>query len=147
VVGAIIVALVLATVLVSRQMVARKKREDQEPLVIVLPEGWVHYLSPGDSIDAIAFVELADLRGRTDPDPQEPTTLADLQSGSGPSHRSDRGASDERRPAKSLYLKWREDKDEKEMWAPHECFGPPEPICAAILGAYATYGTRSGGAS
>jgi hypothetical protein len=70
VVGGIIVALLVATVIISRLIVARKKREDPQPLVIVLPEGWVHYLSPSDPVDAIAFAELADLRGKTEPDPK-----------------------------------------------------------------------------
>jgi hypothetical protein len=112
----------------------------------VLPEGWVHYLSPEESTDAIAFAELAELQGKSDPDPQEVTTLAELQSGPDPSEEHT-SSSDKKRPATSLYLQWREEKDKKETWAPHECFGAPEPICAAILAVYATYLARSEGAS
>ncbi|HEX7737711.1 MAG TPA: hypothetical protein VF458_22870 [Ktedonobacteraceae bacterium] len=126
---AIIVGLVLAVRLIGKSGAAKRDRNQLQPMLIVLPGGWVEYVGWRDLIFGMAFAELADLQRGTAPS-QRITTLADLQK-KAPLTESD----------KWLALTFPD--GEKETWGPRMNCDSPEAACQAILVAYSQYLARS----
>lgn len=149
VVAAIVVSLALLAAIIAGLGTARQNRQDRadpQPLVIVLPEGWVHYIKRSDVTQAIAFSELKHLRKSRAPSQGEVTTLADLQKGTRHSRRpSTKSRGSTSQAGHSLEIAWRD--GDREDWEPHPCFDQPEAICQAILAAYQDYVARAADAA
>jgi hypothetical protein len=139
-----IVSLALLITLMVGVGTARQNRQDRtdpDPLLIVLPEGWVQYIRRRDPAQAIAFVELKHLHEGVNPS-EEFTTLADLQKGTVHSQRSSTKSGRSKSHAGPwLDLEW--SKGDRKDWEPEKCFDKPEAICQAILAAYQRFVTQS----
>lgn len=144
VVAVIVVSLALLIAIMVGLSAARTNREnlaDPQPLLIVLPEGWVQYIRRRDPAQAVAFAELKHLRKGVNSS-EEITTLADLQKGTGRSRRSTTKSSGSKSLAGPwLDIAWR--AGDREDWEPDGCFGTPEAICQAIIAAYQGYAART----
>lgn len=146
-VAVIVLGLALLIAIMAGLGTVRQNREDRaapEPLLIVLPEGWVQYIRRRDPAQAIAFAELKHIRKGIAPSKEEITTLADLQKRTGHRQRSTNKSNDRQSHAGPwLDIAWRE--GDREGWEPDNCFDSPETICQAIIAAYQSYAAQSRG--
>ncbi len=118
-------ALTLLVGVIATVMVARRHAGDPEPVIVLLPQGFVEYVSQRKPIIGIRFAELAavGLQQRSKRHNQSQQPGSPLQS-------SARG---------KLWLNLHYHDGRQERWRPRADFGPPEQLFQMIIKAHALY--------
>ncbi|HEU5369451.1 MAG TPA: hypothetical protein VFU69_13340 [Ktedonobacterales bacterium] len=118
-------ALALLAGVIATVMVARRHAGDPDPVIVLLPQGFVEFVSRHKPIIGILYAELAavDLQQRSKRRSRSYQPGAPLQS-------SARG---------KTWLKLHYHDGRQERWRPRADFGPPERLCETIIKAHALY--------
>jgi hypothetical protein len=117
VVSAAVVALALLVGITVTITVAIRNAGDHEPLIVLLPRGFVEYANRRKPIIGILYTELASVNYRRQPARRHARLWLDLFFTDG----------------------------HKERWRPHADFGPPQRLFETITKAHALYHILHGG--
>ena len=128
--GAALIALALLVGVIVIITVAIRNAGDHDPLIVLLPHGFVEYANRRKPIIGILYAELASVNFR----------------GQTARQRRNNDASQQRTPRRArLWLDLVFKDGRKERWRPRADFGPPEHLFEAITKAHALYQVLYGG--
>lgn len=115
---------------ISAGLIAGRDARDPDPLIVLLPDGFVEYVSHRKPIISIAYGALADIDLRVR---KSTSTSINLATGVRTTSTS-----------KRIWLDLRYRNGYTERWAPRANFGPRLGTCQVILKAYSRYEALQG---
>jgi len=115
-------------------MIAGRDASDPDPELVILPYGFVEYVSHRKPIISVPFAEIADvnLRVKTTTTPSTSTNPTTGWSTTTTNTRTD------------IWLDLLYRNGRKERWAPRAKFGPRQDVCQAIIKAHSRYSALQG---